>query len=379
MKNPYFLSLMASLLLLPLMGAAQGCVAIRHFSSCGGGSHSATLLKGQWQASTNYRYFKSFRHFRGREEEPDRVANNTEVVNYSHALDLTLNYGINDRLFASVTLPFVYNDRSSLYEHGRSERRLTSSRGLADARIGAGYWLLSPQKSPTANLAFGLGLKLPTGNYRATDLFYNVGPDGGPEERPVDQSIQPGDGGVGLALELQGFRAMGTRFALFGSGFYLLNPREVNGTRTYRETLSPLLVNESIMSVPDQFALRAGASYTLGSSGLGLLGALRYEGVPVQDLIGGSSGFRRPGSVVSAEPGLSYMKKSTSITLSVPVALLRNRPQSITDLEIEQATGQPRNGDAAFADYLINLSVSYRFGKKQPAAAPADPFFVPGN
>lgn len=355
---------------------AQGCVAIRHFSSCSSGAHSVLLQKGQWQASSNYRYFKSFRHFRGKEEEPDRVANNTEVINYANALDLTLTYGITDRLYASATLPFVYNERSSLYEHGRNERRFTSSSGLADARIGMGYWLLSPEKHPKGNFAVGLGLKLPTGNYRATDTFYNVGPDGGAEERPVDQSIQPGDGSLGVALDVQGFKAITNNFAVFGSGFYLLNPNEMNGTRTYRETLSPLLQNESIMSVPDQYAVRAGASYTMGTSGFGFLGALRYEGIPVEDLIGGSQGFRRPGTVLSLEPGISYMKQQMSFTLSVPVALHRNRPQSVTDKEIEQATGQPRNGDAAFADYLINVSVSYRFAKKSKAAAPADPMFI---
>jgi hypothetical protein len=54
------------------------------------------------------------------------------------------------------------------------------------------------------------------------------------------------------------------------------------------------------------------------------------------------------------------MNSRTTVSLSVPVAMLRNRPQSLTDLETEQATGQPRNGDAAFADYLINFSVAYR-------------------
>jgi hypothetical protein len=64
------------------------------------------------------------------------------------------------------------------------------------------------------------------------------------------------------------------------------------------------------------------------------------------------------------------MNSRTTVSLSVPVAMLRNRPQSLTDLETEQATGQPRNGDAAFADYLINFSVAYRIAPDD-ARAPA--------
>lgn len=360
------LTLLLTLVLAGQISAhAQGCVAIRHFSSCSGNTiESNHLSTGEWQVGMNYRYFKSFRHFRGTHEEPDRIANNTEVINYAHAWDLVATYGVSDRIFASFTLPFVINARSSLYEHGRTERHTTFSRGLADVRIGAGYWLLSPENNPNGNLAIGAGIKLPTGDYNAKDLFYNVGPNGEQEMRPVDQSIQPGDGGFGAAFDFQVYRKVLDNLYFFGAGFYLINPREVNDIRTFRETLSPLLQNESIMSVPDQFALRGGIQYSFPTLQSGLYLGARYEGVPVHDLIGGSSGFRRPGAVFSVEPGISYMKDNLSVNLSVPVAIKRNRPQSVTDLETEQLTGLPRHGDAAFADYLISLSLSYRLPGK---------------
>ena len=219
---------------------AQGCVAIRHFSSCVGNSLENNLLgPGDIQIGSNYRYFKSFRHFRGTEEEADRVANETEVINHAHAWDFFITYGITDRLYASATLPFVINTRSSLYEHGRNERNTTFSRGLADVRLGIGYWVFNPATNPNGNLALGLGVKLPTGNYNASDIFYNVGPDGTPQVRPVDQSIQPGDGGFGITLDFQLYKKVATDFYLYAGGFYLINPRETNGTRTFRETLSP--------------------------------------------------------------------------------------------------------------------------------------------
>ena len=347
----------------PITLNAQGCVAIRHFSSCVGNSLENNLLgKGDLQVGMNYRYFKSFRHFRGTEEEPDRVANNSEVINHSHAWDFFLTYGISDRFYTSITIPTVINARSSLYEHGREERNSSFSRGLADIRAGIGYWLLDPIDNPEGNIAVGLGIKLPTGNYNATDIFYNVGPEGSPEVRPVDQSIQPGDGGFGLTLDFQFYQKVATGLFAYGGGFYLLNPRETNGIRTFRETLSPILENEAIMAVPDQYSVRTGLSYSLSNVISASLGA-RFDAVPVKDLIGGNEGFRRPGNVLSLEPGIAYMHQNFTLNLNVPLALRRDRPQSVTDRQTEISTGTPRNGDAAFADYLINFGISYRFPK----------------
>ena len=353
---------------------AQGCVAIRHFSTCSGNNlASNTLRKGDWQVGVNYRYFQSFRHFRGTHEEPDRVANNSEVINDSHGWDFNINYGISSRWYASLTLPFVLNVRSSLYEHGRTERHTTFSRGMADARIGSGFWVFDREKGGKGNIALGAGIKIPTGDYNATDIFYNVGPFGSPQVRPVDQSIQPGDGGFGLTLDFQLYQELLPRLYLYAGGFYLLNPREMNGVHTFRDSLSVLLANEAIMSVPDQYSLRAGFNYALPMQSLGFSLGARYEGVPVNDLIGGSEGFRRPGTVLSVEPGINYMHKAASFNLSVPFAVRRERPQSVTDLATQKATGNPRHGDAAFADYLINVSVTLRINKGGPHAMPSVP------
>ncbi|WP_224484835.1 hypothetical protein [Robertkochia aurantiaca] len=323
---------------------------------------------------TNYRYFKSFRHFRGTEEEPDRVANETEVINHSHSWDMFITYGISNRWYANLVIPMVINTRSSLYEHGREERNMTFSRGIADIRAGVGFWLLDPVEHAHNNVAIGAGIKIPTGNFNATDIFYNVGPSGEPQVRPVDQSIQPGDGGWGFTLDLQFYTRLTERLYGYGGGFYLFNPREMNGIRTFRETLSPILENESVMSVPDQFAIRAGLSYSISTSVAGSLG-LRFEGVPVEDLIGGSEGFRRPGNVLSIDPGFSFMKNNFTFNLNVPVALRRERPQSVTDKETEMQTGIPRNGDAAFADYLINVGLAWRIpSKSKTLEDPMDAF-----
>ncbi|MES1168613.1 MAG: transporter, partial [Oleiharenicola lentus] len=81
--------------------------------------------------------------------------------------------------------------------------------------------------------------------------------------------------------------------------------------------------------------------------GLAFSLGLRNEGVVAHDLFGGSLGFRRPGFIVSVEPGVIYSKGRYSGTLTVPIAIHRNRVTSY---------GATKAGDAAFADYTINLS-----------------------
>ena len=39
----------------------------------------------------------------------------------------------------------------------------------------------------------------------------------------------------------------------------------------------------------------------------------------------------------------------------------RNRTQSVTDKQMSEATGTYRQGDAAFADYVINIGYSVKF------------------
>jgi hypothetical protein len=251
-----------------------------------------------------------------------------------------------------------------MYEHGGNQlrdRHDTYAQGLADARLGVGYWLLSQEKHPKNNLAVGLGIKLPTGNYRSKGVFHNVGTEGAPEVRYVDQSIQPGDGGFGVTVEMQGYRQLSHTLVLAGNLFYLINPRETNGVPRSNSATS-------IMSVPDQYAARLGLSYSSQLRGLDFYLGGRLEGIPVYDLVGGSGGFRRPGYVVSVEPGISYLHKNLLFNLNVPVSLIRNRTQSVPDKERQQQTGQATHGDAAFADYLISAGVSLRFPGKNKHA-----------
>ena len=105
--------------------------------------------------------------------------------------------------------------------------------------------------------------------------------------------------------------------------------------------------------------------------GLSAFAGGRIEGGPAKDLIGGSAGYRRPGYAISVEPGVSYVSGKFTFDFTVPIAVERNRIQSYEDIQRTEETGQYRHGDAAFADYLINAAVTYRFGGKNHIPDPS--------
>jgi hypothetical protein len=113
------------------------------------------------------------------------------------------------------------------------------------------------------------------------------------------------------------------------------------------------------MSVPDQYLLRAGANWTKNLLTLSM--GARYEAIPAKDLIGDNTGFRRPGNVLAIEPGANYNYKKFNFYLYAPVAIRRERPQSYPDILKTKDTGVFSRGDAAFADYSINIGFGYKF------------------
>jgi hypothetical protein len=338
---------------------AQGCVAIR---STGGAfcsmQQKAAIDSSKWTLTINNRYFKSFRHFVGKEEQKQRVEEGSQVINHSFTTDLLLSYKLKNNWSVSANIPVISNTRSSLYEHDRKNRHSTSSFGIGDIRISAGKWLLDEHKK--GNVQVVLGLKLPTGDYRYEDYFYKN--DSTNVLGPVDQSIQLGDGGTGVTLELNSYYHFTKNLSVYSNFYYLLSPREQNGVSTARggaTSASSIRYTSDVMSVPDQYMIRAGLNYKVKSF---LFSAgVRDECLPAKDLVGGSSGFRRPGYIISVEPGITYTFKKVSIYYFMPFAIKRDRTQSVPDKIRTELTGVYAQGDAAFADYLVNLGLTYNF------------------
>jgi hypothetical protein len=349
---------------------AQGCVAIRsNGATCTMSSTHDTLAHpAKWTLGINNRYFKSYKHFVGTEEQKERVENGTEVINHSFSTEFGIVNNINNRWSLGLYLPVIHNVRSSMYEHygngskNPNARRNTSSFGIGDIRLAAYYWVIDPAKMTKANVQVGAGIKLPTGDYKYVDYFWKN--DSTKVLGPVDQSIQLGDGGTGISTEFNSYYTISKKVGLYSNGFYLMNPREQNGVSSARggvPSATAIAYGSDVMSVPDQFMARLGAQ--LHVQQFTFSGGLRIEGVPAKDLVGGSNGFRRPGYVLSAEPVAVYKAKRTQFYFSMPWAIQRNRIQSVPDKIRTEKTGVYAKGDAAFADYTINFGVSIPLSK----------------
>jgi len=342
---------------------AQGCVAVKNMSSHGLNFGDET--HNGWQFSVNYRYFRSYKHFRGSEEEHHRVEQGTEVINNDNSVNLGVNYTFNSRWSATVAIPLIYIDRSSLYEHsGNSGGRFhTESKGLGDIRATA-YYNTMPA-SHNGHLVLGLGVKAPTGNYHYKDYFHKRE---GLVLLPVDQSIQLGDGGWGLITEVDLTRRIAGNFSGYLNAMYMFNPRNTNGVLRRETPYTMPVTNEPIplsneMSVGDQYFWRLGAQFS--ANGIQASLGARMEGIPSEDILGKTDGFRRPGYVVSVEPAVFYSTGPHSFGVNLPIALARNRTRNVIDKTQgnNPTTGEPIIGDAAFADWLLSLTYVYRLMK----------------
>jgi hypothetical protein len=301
------------------------------------------LREGQWQISVGYRKQYSFRHFVGTVEQHERVEQRSAIVNDIHLFDVGITYGLTRRTSFSLGVPFMHATRFRM----STPDRATHSAGLGDISMSVRTWLLPAPSESGQNISIGVGVKFPTGK---PDVRDTVITSTGTTTQVVDQSIQLGDGGTGLVLDMQAFKNV-WRTTLYASGVYLINPRGTNGVRTGRGRAS-----EAIMSVADQYLARAGAVFPVRQlRGLAFSFGGRIEGVPVRDIIGKSEGFRRPGYAISVEPGVIFTKGKYTWNVSAPIAVERNRRRSVTDIM------DNRHGDAAFADYILVIGFSRRF------------------
>jgi hypothetical protein len=148
----------------------------------------------------------------------------------------------------------------------------------------------------------------------------------------------------------------------------MFNPKNTNGVLRRPTPSTIAATGEEIplsneMSVGDQYFWRAGASFA--TNGIQASLGARMEGIPSEDILGKTDGFRRPGYIISAEPAIFYSTGSHTFGINFPIALERNRTRNIVDKTQgnNPTTGEPIIGDAAFADWLLSLTYSYRLMK----------------
>lgn len=333
------------------MAARQGAPVLG--ALCGGGEHGGTGIgvtgtaisvappPGRWQVSFGYRWQDSFRHFRGDHEEPQRVAQNTQQENKVHLFDVALSYRVSRRWTLSLSAPFMDADRINHRTGG-----VTQSRGWGDMSVGAKFWLFRPPSESGQNIQLGFSVKLPTGKPNVTSRITGTATPSA-DVTTVDQSIQLGDSGTGVAVDYLAFKTLPWRFTLYSTGVYLFNPRN-----TYTATTP----NARALSVPDQYLFRGGLGYAVPKlRGVALSFAGRTEGVPARDKIGREDGFRRPGYAVSVEPGIQFARGRDLWSFSYAIAVRRDRTRSVPDVR------NGSHGDAAFADSIVLIGYSRTF------------------
>lgn len=328
---------------------AQGCVAFHsssHMQSCiteDKPSHDY-FRNHPITVEVDWRSFSSFRHFIGEKEQTQRAILGTQIENHQNIYNIYAETRLSPRWSANVSVPVLQGTRDQKY----SPVGIYDIAGIGDILIGAQVWLWRPPTEKGGNIAFGAALKLPTGlsNGMGTGTLSNHTV----QKVVADQSMQPGDGTWGFTLTSQAYQQTYLRTVAYFQGSWLFNPADTNGVPTFRSGA------ESVMSATDQYLFRGGlARHVPNVRGLAASFGGRMEGIPVRDAFGKSDGFRRPGYIISIDPGLQYEHGRNMFSLNAPWAVQRNRRASVTDLAAH------KHGDAAFADYALILGVSRTF------------------
>ena len=327
---------------------SQECVAIRNV-----GGISPDLLFENIQPNdklifnvTN-RYFEASSSFKG-----DQFFSDTLVTNRIYTLNISVIKLLRKGWSFALNVPIAANSRNNGADHMGPlsyPKYTTHAFGLGDIRLTVYKWFIDPSINKKWNIQGGLGIKIPTGDFRYQDYFHRKVDS--TVFAPVDQAIQLGDGGTGITAELGAFYSFTRNINIYFQGFYLINPRDQNGVSNLkgRAPMPPQIKNNTtVMSVPDQYSLRGGASFQFQK--IVLTAGLRYEKVPENDLIGGSKGFRRAATIASIEPGLTYKMKNTLAFVYIGVPYYRN---------IKQIT-QNDMTPAGFADWVASFGVQFK-------------------
>jgi len=350
--------LLPALLCLQPAARAQGCVAAHSPQPVIAGLDPTTEASVRHSKGTNivhgltistgFRVYNSYKHYIGTDYQEQRQANHNAVVNHVDLFELDINYQLTPRWSVIATVPALVASR----HNQSSPTNYYHSGGLGDVTIGAQSWIWRPPTESHGNVAVSAQLKLPTGINDAKGT--TITKTGARQTQPFDESIQPGDGTWGFSLATQAYREFYWKTSGYFTGSWLFSPQDTTGVKTYRSA-----PGEGVISATDQYLWRGGLSRPVTGvkslRGLAFSFGGRMEGVPVRDAFGSSNGFRRPGYVISIEPGMMYARGRFGLYASGPWAVERNRKTSVTDY------ANHTHGDAAFSDYTIIAGTSWTF------------------
>jgi hypothetical protein len=268
-------------------------------------------------------------------------------------MDVSARYVVSPRISIQAVLPIVFNNFSMLYPPngpGQGTRYQSNANGIGDLSIFGQTYLLKPQTHPFGNVAVGIGMKIPTGNYNVQADLPNLSGTGIMQRAAYPPAIEPGDGGTGIIFGINGYRQFRKSFlrghTMFASASYLANSRGTNGTQSIVSSLgvplAPQFLNELTNAVTDSYNMQVGTSIKIPGTWdkpklQGLRGRLswNWEGIPCHNLIGNSPGYRQPGYIMSIAPGMTYAIGRSLIIAEVPIVFNRyvnGKKSAIPDL-----------------------------------------------
>jgi hypothetical protein len=308
------------------------------------GGYKGFVAAGHWEIGAAYRRLSADQWFVGSQVRESAAPYGQPLFLGINSLDATLTYGVTDRVSVTLAVPFSRGTHSRFYADGK--RHTVGAAGLGDISGIANVWLRHPSSDSSGNVALGFGLKTASGNNGVVDNFFL--PDSSVTTNPVDQSIQLGDGGVGMIFQLQAYREIAGRASGYVYGWYLLTPSE-------KTSVSSPLAGVPL-SVPDVYSLRAGVSAAIWPRrGISASLGPRMDGIPLRDLVGGSSGFRRPGYSLYLDPGIVVTTRRSTWSVNIPIRVHQDFKRSLADIE----RGSPGGGD--LARYLLLVGYTVRF------------------
>ena len=341
---------------------AQGCIVARSPEQILPGidqnglptGQGGFLQPGHFQLTIGERHQFSYQHYVGDVYQEYRAQLHNQVENRINIVTADLMYQWTPRISFEINIPFLFASRKT-----QNSPIKYAAQGIGDTILAANAWVLNPKKTHRGNASVGIGLLMPTGNDDVQNTVNSNTTGVGPAVEvtaPVDYSIQPGNGGYGMVVQWQGFRAVGNHLIFYTDGDYIASQGDTNGVArgATQSTTTPL---ENYVARSDQYLMEAGVSIPIQQvRGLAIVFGPRDEGVPARNLFPNSNdGFRRPGFAVSAGPGVQYGRGSNILSASIFKAVHRDRTTSVPD----EVYGT--HGDAAFAQYVWLASYTHRF------------------
>lgn len=318
---------------------------IRYESPSLGGRGESYLEAKDWQLGVSYRRLIADDFFVGRDERPELGPGGEPLHFNVNSVTLTATYALSDRVSITANVPWSTGTSSRRYADG--QRHTTQASGVGDVNAVGTVWLRDPMYVPRGNVAFGIGLKAPTGSFRSRDDFWLA--DGSTRSEPVDQAIQLGDGGWGIILQGEAFHRMAGGAFAYLAGQYVASTRGTTGVASPRPDL--------LLAVADVYNVRLGVASPLWVSrgAFGSLG-LRQDATTRRDIFGGRDmHFRRPAIVRYLDPAVSVSRGPHTFSVNVPIRVY----QDFRNNYAFEAEDRQLGGD--LAKYLLITGYSRRW------------------